>query len=212
MKNRLLIALNLLGLLLMAGCATPWDKTQTPSKTPIVTQRPTPQLEIRDKITATAMVQAVDLENRQVVLKGKGGRLHTIAVGDEVRNLPQVKVGDRVELTYYEALAVTLDKNTTGGIPSRKETISVQRAAPGQKPAGEIREDIEIVANVVAIKQKTRKVTLEGAQGAVTLKVPKDIDISKLKVGDQVKANYVQGLAVAVRPVSGKSAKPARTK
>lgn len=212
MKNRILIALSVLGPLLATGCATPWDKPPAREKTPTAIQQPAPRLETRNKVTATAIVQAVDLENRQVVLKGKGDRLHTITVSEEVRNLPQVKVGDRVELTYYEALAVNLEKNTTGGIATRKDTLSVERAELGQKPAGVVREDIEIVANVAAINQKARKVTLQGAQGAVTLKVPKDVDISTLKVGDQVKANYVQALAVVVRSVSVKPAKSSKSK
>ncbi|MCC9003865.1 MAG: hypothetical protein LM549_14770, partial [Candidatus Competibacter sp.] len=64
--------------------------------------------------------------------------------------------------------------------------------------------DVEVVANVTGINKKTRRVTLQGAKSAVTLKVPDDIDISKLKVGDQVKANYTQELAVAVEPAAAK--------
>ena len=124
--------------------------------------------------------------------------------GEEARNLPQVKVGDRVVVTYYEALAVNLTKDTTGGIATRKDTVTTDRAELGQKPAGMVRQDVEMVANVTGINKKTRRVTLQGAKSAVTLKVPDDIDISKLKVGDQVKANYTQELAVAVEPAAAK--------
>lgn len=58
----------------------------------------------------------------------------------------------------------------------------------------------------------TAKVTLRSGQGVVTLKAPKDIDISKLKVGDRVKADYAPALAVAVRPVSIKPAKSSKAK
>jgi Cu/Ag efflux protein CusF len=203
MKARIVATLGALTLLLAAGCATTLDKPPAQDKPAAATQQPA-HLEIRDKITATATVQAVDLEKREVVLKGKSGKLHTIKVGEEVRNLPQVKVGDRVVLTYYEALAVTLEKNATGGIATRKDTVTVDRAELGQKPAGTVRKDVEIVANVTAVNQKTRRVTLQGAQDAVTLKVPDDIDISKLKVGDQVSANYVQELAISVQPAATK--------
>jgi hypothetical protein len=118
--------------------------------------------------------------------------------------LPQVKVGDRVVLTYYEALAINLQKNTTGGVATRKESVTTDRAELGQKPAGTVRKDTEIVANVTAIDMKTRRVTLQGAQHRVTLKAPEDIDISNLKVGDQVKASYVQELAVSVEPATTK--------
>jgi hypothetical protein len=202
MNKSILATLGALSLLLAGGCATTQDKPPTQEKTAMATQQQPPDLEIRDKITATATVQMVDLEKRVVVLKGKSGKLHTIKVGEEVRNLPQVKVGDRVVLTYYEALAVNLQKDTTGGIATRKESVTADRAELGQKPAGAVREDVEIIANITGLNKKTRRVTLQGAQDAVTLKVPEDIDINKLKVGDQVKANYVQELAVSVEPAA----------
>ncbi|MFZ1492376.1 MAG: hypothetical protein WAU60_03075 [Candidatus Competibacter denitrificans] len=191
MKRIILAAGAVLGLLLVGGCATTPDEAKTAKVNPAATQ-----LEIRDQITATAIVQSVDVENRQVTLKGKGGKLHTISVSDGVRNLPQIKSGDRVELTYHEALAVSLDK--PGVTPDRAET--------GQKSAM-ARQDTEIVANVTAVNQKRHKVTLQSARDAVTLKIPANMDISKLKIGDQVKANYLQELAVAIEPVAMKKKK-----
>ncbi|MEI2783094.1 MAG: hypothetical protein V9H25_18370 [Candidatus Competibacter sp.] len=206
MNKRILATLSALSLLLAAGCATTTDKPPAQDKTATTTEQPA-DLEMRDKITATAIVQAVDLEKREVVLKGKSGKLHTIKVGDEVRNLPRVKVGDRVVLTYYEALAINLQKNTTGGVAMRKESVTTDRAELGQKPAGTVRKDVEIIANITGLNKKTRRVTLQGAQDAVTLKVPEDIDINRLKVGDQVKANYVQELAVSVESAATKKMK-----
>ncbi|MDS4023026.1 MAG: hypothetical protein RKR03_21360 [Candidatus Competibacter sp.] len=208
MKERIVAVLGALSLLVATGCATTQDKPPAQeAKTPAA-QQPAPDMGIREKITATATVQAVDLEKRQVTLKDSKGKLHTIAVGEEVRNLPQVKVGDRVTLTYYEALAVRLQKDMTGGITEKKATISAGRAEPGQRPAGVVRENVEIVANIIAINKKARKVTLRGPQQAITLKVPADIDISKLKVGDQVVAEYVQELAIVVEPAPAKPVKP----
>ena len=206
MKIRMLIAMSAVGLLLTAGCATGPDKSPAKEEkaTAASQQAPTPDLSVRDTITGTATVQAINLQTREVTLKDQKGRVFTIKVSDEVRNLPQVKVGDRVVVTYYEALAVNLTKDTTGGIATRKDTVTTDRAELGQKPAGMVRQDVEVVANVTGINKKTRRVTLQGAKSAVTLKVPDDIDISKLKVGDQVKANYTQELAVAVEPAAAK--------
>jgi len=199
MNKPFLAVMGALSLLLAAGCATGPDKAAMPEKPAAMTE-PRADLEVRDKITATAIVQAVDLESREVVLKGKGGKFHVVKVGEEVRNLAQVKAGDQVVLTYYEALAVTLEKSVTGGVATRKETVTTDRAELGQKPAGTVRKDTEIVANVAAINQKTRRVTLQGPKHRVTVKAPEDLDISGLKVGDQVKANYVQELALSVEP------------
>lgn len=191
MKKTILAAGAVLGLLLVGGCATTPDEAKTAKVNPAATQ-----LEIRDQITATAIVQSVDVENRQVTLKGKGDKFHTISVSEGVRNLSQIKSGDRVELTYHEALAVSLDK----------PAVTPDRAETGQKSAM-ARQDTEIVANVTAVNQKRHKVTLQSAQDAVTLKIPANMDISKLKIGDQVKANYLQELAVAIEPVAMKKKK-----
>ena len=209
MNNRMLIAMAVLGLLLTTGCASTSEKPSQDNSAKAV-QRSAYLLQNSDKVIATATVQAVDLKKRQVVLKGKRGKLHTIAVGEEVRNLPQVKVGDRVELTYYEALAVTLQKNPPSNITERKDAVTTERAEPGQKPAGMVRQDVEIVANVTAINKKTRKVTLTGPERTVTVKAPKDVDISQIKVGDQVRVNYIEALAIAVE--SAPAAVPAKKK
>src|SRR6185295_4020666 len=46
------------------------------------------------KIKAT--VEAVELESREITLKGPKGRPITLRVEERVRNLPQVQVGDEV--------------------------------------------------------------------------------------------------------------------
>lgn len=204
MKNRVVAVFGVLSLLVAAGCSTTKDTPPPTPATPTAMQSPGPDLGVRETLTTTATVQAVDMENRLVTLKGQRGNVFTIAVGDEVRNLPQVKVGDRVVVTYYEALALKLEKNTRGGITERKSTLSAGRAELGQKLAGVVRENVDIVANIIAVNKKARKVTLKGPKQAITLKVPEDIDISKLKVGDQVIASYVQELAITVEPAPKK--------
>src|SRR5262245_51282004 len=56
-------------------------------------------------VTATATVKKLDLQSRMVTLERADGSRVTFRVHDDVRNLPQVKVGDEVTATYYESLA-----------------------------------------------------------------------------------------------------------
>jgi len=66
---------------------------------------------------------------------------------------------------------------------------------------------VDIVANVIAINKKTRKVTLKGPERAITVKAPQDVDLSQIKVGDQVRLNYVEEFAITVEPMPAKPAK-----
>jgi len=56
-------------------------------------------------VTATARVKALDQQTRRVTLERADGSQVTLYADDSVRNLPQVKVGDAVTASYYEAIA-----------------------------------------------------------------------------------------------------------
>jgi len=66
------------------------------------------------QITTVATVQKLDLGKRLVTLKGQDGKVFSIHAGDQVKNLPQVKVGDQVSTTYYESIAYEVHKPGTG--------------------------------------------------------------------------------------------------
>lgn len=157
-------------------------------------------LAVREKVTATAVVQAVDQKNRLLTLKGEDGKVFTIKVGNEVRNLAQVYAGDTVKATYHQALAVQLDTIQGTGVNQRIVTVSAGRAPAGQMPAGAVEEKVEMLGTILAVDKAKRTVLVQGAVHHVTLQIPADMDVKDLKAGDQVRAVYTQELAVVVEP------------
>ncbi|MGB5063461.1 MAG: hypothetical protein WBQ37_06820 [Candidatus Competibacter sp.] len=160
-------------------------------------------MDVGEKMTATAMVLEVDQKHRTLTLKGENGKPFTIQVGDEVRNLPQVKAGDTVVATYRQALAVSLEVVKGTGVNARLITVSAGRAQAGAMPAGVVEEKVQMVGTVLAVNKEKRTVLIQGAVHHVTLKIPADMDIKDLKKGDQVRATYTQELAVSVEPTAG---------
>ncbi len=146
-----------------------------------------------------ATVQEVNQETRQVTLRAPDGSLSTFIAGDEVRNLAQVEAGDVVLVEYYQGLAVALEPGGSG-IRERMESVELQRAEPGEKPGASLTTTIDVIARVEAVDSAARTVTLRGTERTVTLKVADDIDLAKVKVGDDVSARYVESFAVAVVP------------
>lgn len=61
----------------------------------------------RSAVTVTTTITAIDLDKGTVTLTGPGGRSHTIKARDPA-NLKKVKVGDLVDITYSEALAIAV--------------------------------------------------------------------------------------------------------
>ena len=155
------------------------------------------KLEAAQLVTLKAKVEAIDLANREVTLKQADGTTQTIKVSEEVKNLPQLKVGDDVAIEYYESLTLSLNK-TEGAQPALSEKASEQRAELGQLPGGVRTHEITVVAKVTAIDPKESTATLTGPKGkSVILEVSPEV-LAKVKVGDLVNAVYTQAVGVKV--------------
>ena len=151
------------------------------------------------KIVAT--VEAIDAQQRQVTLKGPKGKLVDLAVGPDVHNLEQVKVGDKVTVAYAEALSLELKKNGKA-LRSAAESASGARASEGERPAGVIVQQVKVTADVTAVNKKTHLVTLRGPKQTVDLYVADPEQLKLIKVGDQVEAVYAQAEAISVEPAA----------
>jgi len=151
----------------------------------------------------TATVTAVDLDAREVTVKGPEGREVVIVAGPDVRNLAQVKVGDKLVFEYFQSLALALTP-VEGQPAARMETTEVARAPKGDKPGGVIKRTVEAQGVVQAIDAKNRMVTLRGAKHTLHLKVAEDVDLGKIKVGQNVVGRYVEAMAISVYAPKGK--------
>ena len=148
--------------------------------------------------SAVATVEAIDLKTREVKLKKEDGEIVTLVVSEEARNLPQVKKGDVVTVTYEVGLVVGL--GPPGTEPVRVEDTQAARAPAGAKPGGAVQRRVAVTATVVAIDAANHVVTLKGPRQTVALPVSHEIDLTKLKLGDQVGAIYQESFALTVEP------------
>jgi Cu/Ag efflux protein CusF len=148
-------------------------------------------------IKMTATVEAIDLDKRHVTLKGPTGEKKTITVGPEARNLPQVKVGDLVTVTYYESMAVEVVKPGSGSGAGQASTIV--RAKPGEMPGGTAIRTATVMATVTAIDKKENTLTLKGPQGNTVIAPVEDpANLDKVKVGDELMITVTEALAISV--------------
>ena len=145
----------------------------------------------------TATVEAIDLEKRLVTLKGPKGETRTIKVGEEARNLPQVKVGDLVTVKFYESIAVEVIKPGTAA--GAGQSSAIVRAKPGERPGGMATRTAQVTATVTAIDKKKGTLTLKGPEGnLVTAKAEDPKNLDKVKVGDDLLITITEALAISV--------------
>lgn len=149
-------------------------------------------------VEVQATVTEIDKEKRTVTVKGPRGKTRTLKVGKEARNFDQVKVGDTITLTYIEALTLKLEK-AEGAKPGKTVTEELKRAAPGEKPGGELVSQTTVVGTVTVIDATTRLVTVRGPEGIeVDIKVEDPAKLTSVKVGDLVRATYTEAVAISV--------------
>ena len=61
-------------------------------------------------VTATATIQAIDKANRLVTLRDETGAEDTMQVGPAMKRFDELKVGDKVKVTYIESLVLQVRK------------------------------------------------------------------------------------------------------
>ncbi len=158
-----------------------------------------PSVTKEEMVTAMATVKAIDLKNRLVTLEDEEGNTFDVLVGEEARNLPQLKVGDIVEATYRESVAVKVYK--PGEVPSiTGGTSMVTGAKKGEKPGGLAVQQATVTATVESIDKENQTAVLKGADGkSVTIKVKDPKNLENVHPGDEVVATYTRALAISVR-------------
>jgi len=152
--------------------------------------------------TVTSKVVSIDYDKRLVTLKGPDGLVLEVVASDDVKNLPQVKVGDDVVVKYYEAISAKLLKKGETIVMDKSIDVAT-RAEAGQKPDMFAAHDATITASVVAIDTSISTVTLKGPKGnlvTVFIRDPKALE--NVKVGDEVVINYKISVAVSVEKPS----------
>ena len=159
----------------------------------------------REKLTeVSATVEAVDPATRLLTLKGDDGSTASFQVGEEVKNLPQIRVGDKVVVSYYQGIAAELQPNGTPLSKVVDQLDVASTAQPGTKPgagagtathATVVIEKVDTKANTVTFKRPdgvSRTLPVQSDEGKAFLK--------KIKVGDKVDVVYAEAVAVEVRP------------
>ena len=149
-------------------------------------------------LETTAVVQTIDMETRQVLLKTEDGRMLTIVAGPEVRNLDQVEPGDRIKAVYYESVAVQM---ATAQASGTEAAAAVVRAAEGAKPGAAVGASVRAIVTIISYDPDTNVISFIAPNGAADRLVvkPEMQDFARaLKVGDRVDVVYTKALAIGV--------------
>jgi hypothetical protein len=159
--------------------------------------------EVQRTKQVVATVESVDMTTRQVLLRAANGSKATVVAGPEVRNLPQLRAGDRVTITYQEALAVQMAP--AGSVAPSAAVLGADRAAPGQLPGGAVGGVVIGRVTIVSAAPDGTSVTFVGQNGVshtADVRDPKmQAFVQQLRPGNQVDVGFASEVAVRVDPM-----------
>ena len=162
------------------------------------------KLGVSETVKMTATVVLIDMGSRDLVLIDSQGKMHKVNVSDQVRNLDQVKVGDKVNAEYTEAISLQLKKRGSAGTPPASAEEAVIRSPKGMKPGAMVGRTVTAYATVVAVNPKKQFVTLRGPLGnEYEVQVLDPALLKAVNKGDEVEVVYTEAVAISVQSAPG---------
>src|SRR5262249_38875684 len=116
-----------------------------------------------DTSTATATVESVDPEKREITIKGPEGNTKTFHLDKASVNFDQIKVGDKIKATLAEDIAVAVSKG--GGMPAAGEGVLVVKGERGGKPGFLVANTEIVTGKVDSVDAQNHTIALTDAQG-----------------------------------------------
>jgi len=151
-------------------------------------------------VSAVATIQAIDAANRLVTIKDEGGVEDTIYAPPEVKRFDELKVGDKIKVSYYESLVLQLRKpgeavkGDTGG--------GSLTAGTGKSPSATLAKQLTTTVTVVSVDDKTPSLTVKTSDGrTITRKVENRKNLEGVKAGDRIDITYTQAAVAEIVPV-----------
>ncbi len=164
------------------------------------TQPAPPQSAERETlVTSRAVVESVNTQSRQVLLRGEDGRMLSIVAGPEVRNLDQLAVGDVVRTDYYKSVSVSMADPSDNSPP--EGAVVAGRAPEGGQPGAAAGSSVRMIVDFISYNPQTAVATFRGPGGSVrTAQVnPAMRDFAAgLQPGDRVDLTMTEAVAVSI--------------
>lgn len=151
-------------------------------------------------VSGTATITAIDPATRAITLRNDKGEEDTLTAGPAVKRFDELKVGQKVKVTYYESLVFQLRK--PGETPDPKsDDLAFARAKSGL-PAGAIASQQKRTVTVKSVDEKVPSITVTTDDGRVVTRTVQDrTKLANVKPGDKIDITYTQAMLVNIEPV-----------
>ena len=147
-------------------------------------------------VKGTATIVAIDSTLRIVTIRTSNGEEDSLAVGPEVKRFNELKVGDRINMTFVESAVVTVQP--PGAAPKPSTVGAGVTPGTGKSPSATIAGQVTTTVTVKAIDASVPSITVTTADGrTVTRKIENKKNLEGIKVGDKLDITYTQAVMLS---------------
>lgn len=149
----------------------------------------------KNMVRTTAIVLGVDAKRNRVMLWDDNGQPVEVAVDRMLGDVSRLGMGDEVNITYNRALLLRADGVEPGTVRKRIDSDVTTSASTGNTLS---LHRVEAVATVIGIDRSQQRFTLRGTNQIVTLQASSPAMLEKMKVGDNLKVDFIEAVAVHI--------------
>jgi len=159
----------------------------------VLAQSKTVRSEMR---TETGTIEAIEASTRTLTIKKADGTFVTTVAGPDIKRLDELKLGDTVNVRYYENVIIRVKQ------PGESDVVSSAKGTTGSEqvlPGGTRAKQVTITATITAIDPTAPSITFTGPHGwKYSSKVQDTEALAKVKVGDKVDIVWTEAMLVSV--------------
>lgn len=150
-------------------------------------------------VTAQAIVEAIDTQQRQLKLLAADNRRFVVTVDPSVENFDQIQPRDRVNIEYLQSVAIAV--TPAGETPTADSTNLIELASAGEKPFKANVNVRRVRGVIVELDRDMRRGSILMPDGTVqTVNASEDARLDLVNVGDSVELVVTTAVAVAITP------------
>lgn len=146
-----------------------------------------------------ATVVKVDQAKRHLELQGENGLEFTVQVPKNVKRFNEIKAGDKINIDFYQSVAVSLEKPSTDMSSTKSQTLTESMA--GKLPGGVVAHQESGMVDVVKVDKDKNQITVKRPNGDMDVINVKDPDLqshlSDIKEGDKIQASYTEAAVIS---------------
>jgi hypothetical protein len=148
-------------------------------------------------VTLSGTVETIDEEKRVVKIKTPDGNFETIDVPPAAKRFDELKVGDKVSITYNNTVSARLKPPGEAPVNTASGTTT---AGQGERPGGTAAVEKTMTATISAIDKSAQSITFTGPNGwKYSRRVVDPAVLDKVKVGDKVDITSDTSVTVSVQ-------------